>query len=254
MTTVPARPREGFKAVAGAAVPQPRADWGEDDVPIVLRLPDIHALPPAAPQQAAPAATVPLPEPVRAAQPLPLWLFLVVAAIGVLMGLVALNRWKAYRAANPPKASEGIHQPVPTWKEPRGARSPSATTGESPAGQIASAAPENPQAMPAAEAAEHASERAGGAVRQAAATSPVAPTAPAPRNRHFGPTALPGNAGGAAPASDAADALPLVANRPQAAFDEAPAPSSAPGVAELNGQIVKPQPRPTYDSARPGLH
>lgn len=234
MTTLPVRPRETSTAVAGAAVPRPRADWGEDDVPVVLRLPDIHALPPAAPAVTTAPAGAPLPEPVRAAQPLPLWLFLVVAAVGMLFGLVALDRWKAYRASNPAKAAD-IQQPVPAWKESRPTRPRTAATGDGSAEQTAaandnhSAPPAGPDAWPA-EQAVHQAERAGDEVRQAAATGPE-PSA-APRNRHFGPSARSNNTGPAPTAEG---------------------PAAAPSAAEP-GQAMNPESRPMYDSARPSLH
>lgn len=260
MTNLSVRSLDGSTSPAGIVPPRSRAAWGNDDVPIVLRLPDVHAQPahgsPPAPSSAAahnsppapnsPPAEVMLPASTllaaeeRVAQPLPLWLFVIVAAVGVILGLVALDRWKAYRAANQPKSSRDVYQPVPTWKEPLSAN-PAGTASQDDTARERDAVPQRNAAEPGA--AMQATAAGQGEIQQTAAVSPLAPDPPAPRNRHFGPPAFAGGSDAARAAGSPAGNHPTTGAGPASA-----------GTAQPSGEIATPQPRPTYDSARPSLH
>lgn len=249
-TTLP--PVERQKVPPTGPLMRPRAVWADTDVPIVLRLPDIHA----------PSASEPLiADRARSTQSLPLWLFVLAASLGVVAGLIVLDRWKAYRAANGLKLGpSAVHQPVPTWKVPltenrgrlNGASAVDAGHGE--AAEIATAS---------------ASNAAGETSRQVQQTAAIAPTpnpagdelrgseSPKPLNPHFGPRPE-----SVAPQS-ASPAEPMPGDRRQTRLADRPdvpdsepqkPPSVAPGVAELEGVIVKPSPRPLYDRARQSLY
>jgi len=192
---------------------------------------------------------------------LPLWLFILAASLGVVAGLIVLDRWKAYRATSGPKLGPAaVRQPVPTWKVP--------LTGNSSRPDGASVAVgdhgESPEA--ASPAASQAAGEASGQVTQTAAIAPAPNPAsdessggesPKPLNPHFGPPAenvAPQSASPAEPVPGGRRQAQL-ANRPDVPGGEPQQPPTAePGVAELEGVIVKPSPRPLYDRARQSLH
>ena len=174
---------KGSAEVASPGV-KPRSVWTDAEVPVVLRLPDLSP---------------PLPiGPPKKRRELPLTVFVGVAGVATLLGLVGIDRWNAYRSGKADKA-RFLENLAPPWK-PLASPTQGAPQAEPEhhARQTGSTTPvDDTSSRHEATVAVHNEPAASTSAepRQSAPTSPATSTAseapPTARklNPHFGPSA-----------------------------------------------------------------